>query len=68
MTKAGKKMLRGAREALRAAQGDPDVIRHVRVTPSCGCVFCDLKIDLHEDAAGFHHLGPEGQRIDCAIH
>ena len=60
-------MLRGAREALRVAQGDPETIRNIRITPSCGCVFCDLDIELHEDAIGFHHVGPKGERIECTL-
>jgi hypothetical protein len=35
-------------------------------TASCGCVFCDLKLPLHEDEVGFHHVA-EGKRVACAI-
>lgn len=31
------------------------------VTPSCGCIFCDLDL---EPVDGFHE-GPEGERIEC---
>lgn len=34
------------------------------VTLSCGCIFCDLDIELHEDAEGFHHV-VKGKRISC---
>jgi hypothetical protein len=64
MSKAGKKILKGLREVRRAVNGDPDAIRGMRVTPSCGCVFCDLKVDLHEDDSGFHHVA-QGERIEC---
>lgn len=37
-----------------------------QVTPSCGCVFCDLKLPLHKDAEGFHHVA-EGERVQCAL-
>lgn len=37
-----------------------------KVTSSCGCIFCDLKLDLHEDAQGFHHVAPGGERVMCA--
>lgn len=52
MTKAGDKMLAGVREALEVARGNPDVISKIRVTPSCGCVFCDLL--LYPNGAGLH--------------
>ena len=52
MTKAGDKLLQGAREALAVARGDPDVIKNIKVTPSCGCVFCD--VGLRPNAAGLH--------------
>ncbi len=46
------KLLRGAHEALRVARGDFETIAGIRVTPSCGCVFCDMNIA--PDADGFH--------------
>lgn len=52
MTKAGEKLLAGAREALKVAQGDMPTISKIRVTPSCGCVFCD--VGFHPDGDGFH--------------
>ena len=68
MTRAGKKMLAGAREALAVARGDASVIRNIKVTPSCGCVFCDLGLDLFRDDHGFYHDGPEEEpRIACPI-
>lgn len=65
MSKAGTKLLRAAREAVAVAQGDLEAIQRVRVTPSCGCVFCDLKLPLHEDAKGFHHIARSGERVNC---
>ncbi len=38
----------------------------LQVTPSCGCVFCDVEIELHEDARGFHHV-IQGERIPCGL-
>jgi hypothetical protein len=58
------RILEGAKEALEVARGNPDAIRRVRVTPSCGCVFCDLKIELHDDALGRHHV-TQGERVTC---
>ena len=34
------------------------------VTKSCGCVFCDIGVELHEDAKGFHHVAC-GKRVAC---
>lgn len=32
----------------------------------CGCVFCDLNLELHEDEAhGFHHISPKGEVATC---
>ena len=48
------KILKGAQEALRVAQGDLATIAKIRVTPSCGCVFCDVGLEpvegVHVDA------------------
>jgi hypothetical protein len=52
VSKAGKKMLAGVREALAVAQGDFATISRIKVTPSCGCVFCD--VGLPPDADGVH--------------
>ena len=46
------RILQGAHEALRAVRGDFEVIAGIKVTPSCGCVFCDL--NLPPDADGMH--------------
>lgn len=35
------------------------------VHPSCGCVFCDLKLPIYRDDQGFYHDGPEDMRITC---
>jgi hypothetical protein len=64
MGKAGNKINDGLAEALAVSRGDREAISKIRVTPSCGCVFCDLKIQLHEDDQGFHHVA-EGERIPC---
>lgn len=49
MSKAGKKPLKSADEAKAVAR---EGIKAMRVTRSCGCVFCDL--DLFPDEDGFH--------------
>lgn len=53
MTKAGDKILAGLRQALAAVRGDPDAISKIKVTPSCGCVFCDM--NLWPNLSGLHH-------------
>jgi hypothetical protein len=63
------KIKRGLDEALKVAQGDPATIANIKITPSCGCVFCDLKCSLYfdEDSEYFYHEGPQGPRIRCAV-
>jgi hypothetical protein len=46
------KIKRGLDEALAVARGDPAAIANIKVTPSCGCVFCDLKCSLFYDEDG----------------
>jgi len=66
MTRAGEKMLAGARDALAAARGDIDVIREIKVTPSCGCVLCDLGIERVKLRRRFvHHFPEKGRTIVC---
>lgn len=36
------------------------------VTRSCGCVFCDIKVTLHEDEIGPHHV-VKGERVPCGL-
>ncbi len=61
MSKAGRKILAGAEEALRVARGDLKTIENIKVTPSCGCVFCDLDLKPHED--GYHRA--QGHEVKC---
>lgn len=65
MSKAGKKLISAAQQAVAVAQGDLDAMGRIRVTPSCGCVFCDLSLPTHEDAQGFHHVAKGGERVPC---
>lgn len=60
MTKAGDKILAGAREVVAALNGDPDVIENMRITGSCGCPFCDLGF---RPANGMHHM--VGRSVRC---
>jgi hypothetical protein len=46
------RILQGAFEALRAVRAGPDAVAGIKVTPSCGCVFCDLNLPPDED--GMH--------------
>jgi hypothetical protein len=59
----GAKIIEGAKEALAVAQGDPRAISKIRVTPSCGCVFCDLRL---MPVDGFH-LGRDGEEVPCPL-
>lgn len=65
MTRAGDKLLAGAREAVEVARRNPKVIRDIKVRPSCGCVFCDIGCAIYRDDDGFYHDGPEDTRIAC---
>lgn len=65
MSRAGKKILAGLNDVLAVARGDAETIRNIKVHPSCGCVFCDLKLALFRDDRGFYHDGPEDTRIAC---
>lgn len=59
------KIKSGLDEALAVATGDPAAIMRIKVTPSCGCVFCDLNVALYRDDHGYYHDGPEDTRIVC---
>lgn len=63
MSKAGKKMLAGAREALAVARGDIPTISKIKVTPSCGCVFCDVGLKPQDD--GMHRAN--GHEVACSV-
>jgi hypothetical protein len=66
MTELGEKMLAGAREALAAVRGDASVIAGLKVTPSCGCVFCDLGLEpVKLRRRWVHHLPRQGKLIAC---
>lgn len=53
------------REVLTEMRAELAQSAAMRVTPSCGCVFCDVELEVHEDEAGFHHVGPDGERVPC---
>lgn len=63
MTRAGNKILAGVREALAVARGDIPTIAKIKVTPSCGCVFCD--VGLVAGADGVHRA--DGHEVVCAV-
>jgi hypothetical protein len=66
MTKAGKRLIAAAKEAIAIAKRDPDVIKDCRVTPSCGCVFCDLGLEPDWiDAQPVHFLRKENRYVEC---
>jgi hypothetical protein len=37
------------------------------VTPSCGCVFCDLRLKPTRCTDGWFHLLSDGRTIPCPI-
>lgn len=42
--------------------------RTVEVTPSCGCVFCDLNLDpVKLRRRWVHHIPSEGRLIACEV-
>jgi hypothetical protein len=59
--KKPNKILQGASEALAVAQGDIPTISKIKVTPSCGCVFCDVGLKPHDD--GIHRAN--GHEVRC---
>jgi len=70
MSKAGKKMIAGAKEAVAISKGNLEAIRNCKVTPSCGCVFCDLKIDIILVDGKPHHKASDGYNsviVTCGL-
>jgi hypothetical protein len=66
MTKAFEKIRAGLSEALEVARGNPAVIQHIKVTPSCGCVFCDLDLKPERLRRRWvHHIPAEGRLVPC---
>jgi hypothetical protein len=66
MTALGEKILASAREALLVAQGDFATIKKIKVTPSCGCVFCDLGLKPAKLRRRWvHHSKRTGQIVAC---
>ena len=62
------KILAGAKEALLGAQGNMATIAKVKVTPSCGCVFCDLNIrPTKMKRQWIHHIPSEGRIVVCKV-
>ena len=62
MSKAGKRIIRGLKEGLAVVlSGDLEAIEKIRVTPSCGCVFCDIGLKPHADDV--HRAN--GHEVNC---
>lgn len=64
MGKAGKRLIKSLKQVRDALRGDPEAISKIRVTPSCGCVFCDLALQVEADGS---HRGPKGEVIECPL-
>lgn len=62
MSKAGKKIIAGVREALRAVRGDVRTIRKLKIINGCGCPLCDLDFKIE---SGVHRLGGKHGDIAC---
>lgn len=56
--------LKRAAKAARATRRKPKP-EVIMVTNSCGCIFCDLGVELHEDTKGYHHVA-HGERVVCS--
>ncbi len=60
------KIMRGLREAVEVARGNYDVIE--KITPSCGCVFCDLNDEpLKLRRRWVHHSSKSGRIVVCGV-
>jgi hypothetical protein len=60
------KILAGAMQALEVARGNPAVIAKIKVTPSCGCVFCDMDLAPTKLRHQWvHHIPSEGRNVVC---
>jgi hypothetical protein len=46
---------------------DPANTKDDEVTTSCGCVFCDLKLEPTRCTDGWFHLLKEGRTIPCPV-
>lgn len=58
------KILKATREAAAVARGDIHAISKIKVTPSCGCVFCDIGLKPHDD--GVHRSN--GHEVFCRVY
>lgn len=69
MSALGQKMIAGVEKVVSALRGETDP-RGMRVTPSCGCVFCDLGLRPTKMRGGrqyIHYIRKEGKRVVCPI-
>lgn len=65
MSKAGKKLIKAAQEALEVARGERS---DFKVHPSCGCIFCDIGIEPIKMKRQFvHYIPKEGRLIVCSV-
>lgn len=60
------KLRAALKEATLVAKGDPGAISRIKVTPSCGCVFCDLGLAPDKLRRRWvHHIPKEGRLVMC---
>lgn len=65
MTKAGKKLITAAHEALEVVRGERS---DFRVTPSSGCIFCDIGLEPTKMKRQYvHYIRKEGKIIVCPL-
>lgn len=66
MSKAGKKLIAAATEALEIVRGER---ADFKVTPSCGCIFCDINIPVIKMRRQYIHRVDKGgwKTVVCPI-
>lgn len=67
MSKAGEKLLGAIQEAIDAVRGEIGP-RGFRVTPSCGCIFCDIGLRPTKMKRQYiHYIKRERKLVVCAV-
>ena len=65
MTALGKRLIASMKE-VNAVMGGEESPEDWRVTPSCGCIFCDLSLDRFKmKRQHIHYVRREGRIIVC---
>lgn len=65
MSKAGKKLIKAMKEALEVARGERS---DFRVTPSSGCIFCDIGLEpIKMKRQYVHYISKQGKLVVCPL-